>query len=730
MEYTSKLNKTLASRLADAVYSEGGTDIVRLLRLAGFFGPLSANLSESPLDDMNHRPGNSQDSSSNSERIGIWEKKQEDGKTYFVRTKEALKDWNFWANLGRIDAKGTKKRVVLIGESVARGYLYDPQFTPAMALERILQSQCGETEIEVIDLARTNLGFELRELAISALQLEPDAVVIFSGNNWRTLFPPSPRDIPEIAGRLADRGMAGLKNSAEQQLADEVTRVAGDVCSFYKQRGIPLVWIVPEFNLADWRDPLSNAPHLADDGNLKWIRLQESATKAFEAGDYAEAENAAREMVALDEGTCVAGLYILADCKLKGGDTVSARAYLEAARDAVIWDVSRSVSPRMWSVSRKALLETAAQYGSDIVDVPVLFQEYLHGEIPGRRLFLDYCHLTTEGIQVTMSAAAASVLRLLTGSQTSWTDLTAKAPSPASEIEAEAAFLAAIHNAHWWQSHDLALHFCRQALQHSPDISKIMLCLLDLQTQTTPMLMCKSAQKIAELGSPLIQHYLLRYNHQQLDRLLLDAVVTALAEAGVESADRLNCLRRDVHSIVNREIDLLSFYYNSAALQPQEVMWVLPRRDWTLMKDVNYYRAYGAESKFVFVGEANRPVKFSLTCRLQNHESPQAISLLVNQEHAGGVLVNSEWTTWNILVPAELIKDGINDVSIVWPMPEFVGRNGYKNVMNDLIEKRAPEFLTVFGEIHTFTVVDGVRAQAASPVSAHIHQQDLHKVEV
>jgi hypothetical protein len=45
----------------------------------------------------------------------------------------------------------------LIGESVARGYLYDPQFTPAMALEAILQAQLGHNAVEVIDLARTDL---------------------------------------------------------------------------------------------------------------------------------------------------------------------------------------------------------------------------------------------------------------------------------------------------------------------------------------------------------------------------------------------------------------------------------------------------------------------------------------------------------------------------------------------------------------------------------------------
>ena len=69
-----------------------------------------------------------------SKQIGLWERKTENGKTSFVRGLNTMDTWHFWANVGRIEAKGTKLRVLFIGESVARGYLYDPSFTPAMAL--------------------------------------------------------------------------------------------------------------------------------------------------------------------------------------------------------------------------------------------------------------------------------------------------------------------------------------------------------------------------------------------------------------------------------------------------------------------------------------------------------------------------------------------------------------------------------------------------------------------
>jgi hypothetical protein len=57
--------------------------------------------------------------SHNPDHIGIWERKDENGKTSFVRRMDALGEWHFWASLGRIEPKGKKRRVVLIGESVA-----------------------------------------------------------------------------------------------------------------------------------------------------------------------------------------------------------------------------------------------------------------------------------------------------------------------------------------------------------------------------------------------------------------------------------------------------------------------------------------------------------------------------------------------------------------------------------------------------------------------------------
>src|SRR5215467_12454877 len=103
-------------------------------------------------------------------RIGIWERTQQDGEIWYVRTGQK-ESFGFWSNLERIGPRNGRKRILLLGESVARGICYDPFFTPAMALEGILGSILAEP-VEVIDLARTDIGlYELQTLIENSLAL-------------------------------------------------------------------------------------------------------------------------------------------------------------------------------------------------------------------------------------------------------------------------------------------------------------------------------------------------------------------------------------------------------------------------------------------------------------------------------------------------------------------------------------------------------------------------------
>jgi len=712
MKTPSESLKSFANRVAQLALSEDGSQAVRLLRQAGLLAPICSapaplwhGLGADLKDQTNSGP-------TNPDKVGIWERRVENGQTYFVRSKETVNDWGYWANLGRISPKQGKKRVVFIGESVARGFLYDPLYTPAMALEHILQSRLGKDQIEVVDLARTNLGFEVGNLAISALHLNPDLVIIFSGNNWDKSAPRS-SDIPAVDTVLREQGIPGMKNLVENELSQHVTSLVRQVSQVYKNANIPLVWIIPEFNLGDWREQTTNAPYLVEDHNQRWIDLREKAEQAVRDGDFDRGAELAGNMVELDHACCVTPLYILAECCHGKCDLEGRRRYLEMARDAVIWDTSKNAAPRTYSATEKALRAEVPQNSCYLVDLPKLFKDYLQGEVPDRRLFVDYCHLTSEGIQVAMAATASNVLQALESADIPWRSLMGECVLPSPEVEAETAFLAAVHNAHWWQAPELVQHYCTRALESSSAIARVMTNFLDLQTRRTPMLMCRATEELAGLGSPLIQHYLLRFNYQRLDTVLLEAVAVSLKKLGLDVQERLLRLRCQEHSVSKRDTNLLDYYYCTEGLQQQEIMWIVTHlADYLTHKSNHYYKAYWLESRFVFVGEANHAVRLQFTCRLPHPVvADNCVSLRINEIPVGQMAVGRDWETWDITVPGEVIQNGTNQVVVRWPIPLPAGKKQLEQVALDLLDKMYPEFFCVFGEIHSFTASDGQKTR-------------------
>src|ERR1044071_7780967 len=82
------------------------------------------------------------------------------------------------------------------------------------------------------------------------------------------------------------------------------------------------------------------------------------------------------------------------------------------ARDAAVcWPFQ--CTPRCFSVIQQTIREGAAAHGIHLVDLPREFTKHLGGAAADRRLFLDYCHLTLEGIRISMALTAETLLPLL-----------------------------------------------------------------------------------------------------------------------------------------------------------------------------------------------------------------------------------------------------------------------------------------------------------------------------
>ncbi|MCP4152734.1 MAG: hypothetical protein GY757_33685, partial [bacterium] len=170
--------KSTAAELADLIY-EGSQDIEKIEALERELGIIKATEGTEKAPTSPKADGS----------IGIWKPGLFRGKKCFIRDDRFENEFTYWVNMQRISVKKKKKRVVFLGESVARGFLFDPHFTPASYLGGILKNKSDSGGIEVIDLAKTNmLIHELEEICSSCLALEPDVVTIFAGNNWHNSF--------------------------------------------------------------------------------------------------------------------------------------------------------------------------------------------------------------------------------------------------------------------------------------------------------------------------------------------------------------------------------------------------------------------------------------------------------------------------------------------------------------------------------------------------------------
>jgi hypothetical protein len=677
--------KPLADEMASLLCDHAGAPAIALLQQLGQLLPEGSGTA-APADP----PG----------AIGIWEPTAEGHE----RSPDRRHEWIYWAEVERIPPKGARKRVLLLGESVARGYFYDPELTPAQVLEASLTTLLEEP-VEVIDLARIGIqSTELTRTAGAALALQPDALILFAGNNW-VQIPRSAADGLDRHGAataLRELGVAGFKGFREKSLS---ARLDTDLRQYLEELSlrVPTVLIIPEFNLADWRlDAEAEAPWLPAGRNRCWLERRAAAGSALAAGRLDEAEALAREMIELDGGTAASGWTILADCARARGDLGSARTYLEKARDSQLWDTTPQIA-RTHSIIQEALRRCAIPGRVAVVDLPRLFTAWQSGELPGRHLFLDYCHMTAEGIRLAMATAASELAILLDSGRPrpDLASLVAAAPRPSARLEAEAHFGAAIHGAHWGQSEPLVRFLCHEAAGRSPETARAMREYLELQTRRAPAWTCAATDRLASLTTPALLRNLLSSTQMKLfDPVLLPAIAEALEKTGLPALARLDQLRQEERSLSEQPRDLLDPYHRAS--------WT--DRDW-LGWPAHFCRAHTSASRFPWVSRSPREVVFEITCRRPpatppaKPADPAECPLLVNGVPAGQLSLIAEWRTSRWSVPADLVKTGVNWLEIRWPIELPGGEEAIRRAALDLEQSRSLTLLPVFAEISSLRAV-------------------------
>jgi len=632
------------------------------------------------------------------DRIGIWSRQMEDGRESYVRD-ESEPGW-LWADTQRLEPRKTgTPRIVFLGESVARGNEYAPGYAPAIVLQSILRT-AGLPQAEVIDLARVSMGAtQLIEVARASLALNPDAVVVFAGNNWSHALP---EDLRAVASTLlqCQQPWVTARLLAERSLLDIVRRLANALGEITREKGIPVVFLIPEFNLRDWRTIEPDSPLLVPEHAEQWRTHRRAAQAACAVGDYATAESAARRMLALDGGTMSITFHLLYECSADRPSR-ERRALLEQARDAGLGQL-REYSPRCNDFTRRALLEELPRQAVGVVDLSERLAQYQKAELPGRDLFLDYVHLNATGIRLCMAFAAQWLLSHLdTASAPAIPMLLEAAPEPPPETIAYAYVHAAYLNFMWGQDPQLQKYYCQQALEAHPSGKEMLQGLVEYQVSAAPARLCQAFCRLRERVGAAAHYSLDVFERNGRSAIgLVECALEVLEKRPAAVPYNLSTLLRRAQGPKPGATDLLDPYYRASSAL---VFFGGP-----LLGDERqraYIRSFEPVLRFFFPCECGAGVSLTITWRIPRECRTAGVGQLYVNDCLVRELRNAHsWRTATLSLPPSLIRDGVNTVTVGWPSPNVDWRDRLEGLVRSADMGRTSTLYPVYGDLHSLSL--------------------------
>ncbi len=615
-------------------------------------------------------------------------------------------------------AQPDQRRIVFLGESAAAGYLYAPYLTPALRLQELLSATPVLGPVDVIDLARTNETLSgLVTTARSSRQLRPDLFVVFTGNNWGLLEtqdfsaygPPAGRQA--VGESLAAGGWSQLaRNGAQHTLrhaAEALDRLARDAA------GTPLILVIPEVDRQHWevRQPV---PWLPGHGVAEWYRALARGERALGDGDGRSALAAAHQMLTLDEGVVATTYRLLgrAWCLLDRLDRAedACQAALEASPLATTGFLG---SPRITPAEQELLRRAGAEHGWEVVDLPALFAHHQPTTPEAPRLFLDYCHLSAEGVDLAMSSVAARIMARWEAPQTSGTQrATALDVDPV--VEARACIGAAVHAAHRalplarTDAHREIAAWCQAAIAADPSALATLRTLAQLRLESVPPATVTSESRPQDhsLLDPRIlallegahsltpQHGLL---WEGLDGQLIEVVEHLLVTRGEPGLDYSPLWEpRPGNRVENRwwlESPLEQLYPDALDRDGQ-------RRH-------AHFRAAWPRTTF-WLGPSECDLLLRATVRTPGRypATSPSIGVAVNGVEQDPIRSSPTWRERTTRLRATDFGPGLNRLTLTWPFPQ-AEESPIDELIQSLRQGEEVDLFPIFGELHALSVHRG-----------------------
>jgi hypothetical protein len=129
-----------------------------------------------------------------------------------------------------------------------------------------------------------------------------------------------------------------------------------------------------------------------------------------------------------------------------------------------------------------------------------------------------------------------------------------------------------------------------------------------------------------------------------------------------------------------------------------DILRAYPSAYWQQQRD--YYQAVCPESRLILIAPCQAQVLLSLTCRLQG-DFCGGIEVAVNKRYQCELVIEKQWSHWEIRIkPADVI-DGANELTTRWPFPQVSLRDAQHSIANDISNEWWSQLCSVFGDIHS-----------------------------
>ncbi len=652
--------------------------------------------------------------------ISIWAPiRDADGGLAFVRPEPSpLGDHFADAPVLRPKRSELPLRVVLFGESAAAGYLYAPAVTLAKILGATLDAAAPNLT-EVIDLARTNetlLG--MAETVEAAIQIQPDLLVLYAGNNWNLLETPelsaaAPSAAARVRfGELLTKGLGEPVAEARRRIAERANAALDRIAALAQAIGIPVVVVIPEVNLDDWENLQPPAALSAED-SVRWHRMLAAGRSALDRGDAPLAALSARAMLRLDGGLCPTGYRLLGRALQQLGRIDEAASAFRAEIDAAAYPLLANLgAPQATSQTAEILNAAADRHRWLRVDLRTLFAEVSGSPLPGRRFFLDYCHLTSEGLRIAAAAIAHEVLPFLgdaVAPLSDWRqllDLAHRIEIPP-EVEATARLGAAVHGAHRLlplQEKERFLEpFLAEALALSPHAEGALRDLIEARTAPLPAV--ATAAQRRNLLSPCRLGLPHGWRWDYLDAEVLWAAHIVLGERSPALADDLE--RHLLARAVGPEWTELA--RAPWIWEPLEQFFA-DLLDYEDLARRAFLRSPWPATSFALIASGDADLEIRAVLRSPGCSVPGAVVQVGYRDPSGGqtvlgeMAVGKSWGRTTLRIPRRTIRSGLGRLILSWPQLGTGGESPMDLVKARLALGLEADLHPVFGEISSLRV--------------------------